>query len=71
MTRRSRAEALWGLRSQLQAAIKEAWGSSLPAGITAMKLVYQDTDGDLLLLQPSEPWPGIVSSARRVIVTCH
>ena len=50
--------------------LREDYGQSLPEGLQ-LRLVYEDGEGDLGRLQPDEPWPAFLSSARRVIISCH
>jgi len=42
---------------------------SLPPRPCRVRVVYQDSSGDLLVLAPGEPWGRLVSSARRVILS--
>ena len=49
--------------------IRSAYSARLPRDMD-LKLVYQDADGDLLLLQPDEPWQPFVASTRRIVVSC-
>jgi hypothetical protein len=41
----------------------------LPPLPPRVRVVYQDSSGDLLVLAPGEPWGRLVSSARRVILS--
>lgn len=61
---------LTSLCRQLMSAIRESWGSTLPA-IVDLKMIYEDFDGDFLLLQPTELWPSIASHIRRLIICCR
>ena len=36
---------------------------------TSLKIVYQDDEGDLVLLMPDEPWTRFVRVARRLILS--
>ena len=54
----------------LRDSLREDYGQSLPEGLQ-LRLVYEDGEGDLVMLQPDEPWPAFLSSARRVIISCH
>ena len=43
----------------------------LPSGAAAKaRLVYQDSDGDWLLLQPQAPWQVFTRTVRKLVVTC-
>lgn len=57
------------LCSALIETVKEGWASKLP-NTEHFKLVYQDKDGDLLLMQASEPWSAIMADALRIIIAC-
>ena len=50
--------------------LRQAYGKSLPE-TTGLKVVYQDLDGDYILLRPEEPWVHFLSNARRVIISCQ
>jgi hypothetical protein len=57
------------LRRALWRGLRDAYGPALPER-AGLKLVYQDGEGDLLLLLPDLPWPHFLATARRVIVSC-
>jgi hypothetical protein len=63
-------EIVVSMRRALWNGLQRAYGKSLPEG-TGLKLVYQDSDGDFILLQPDEPWSHFLSNARRVIISCR
>ncbi|GAB4814059.1 hypothetical protein N2152v2_001105 [Parachlorella kessleri] len=53
---------------ELLTAIQAAFGERLPRK-AGMRLVYQDADGDWLLLLPDVPWQLFAGSVRRLLVT--
>lgn len=36
-----------------------------------MRLVYQDSDGDWLLLQPEAPWLLFTRTVRKLVISCQ
>jgi hypothetical protein len=40
----------------------------LPAGCKA-RLLYQDSDGDWLLMQPEAPWHLFIRNVRKLVIT--
>ena len=54
----------------LWAGLREDYGQALPEGLS-LRLVYEDGEGDFVMLQPDEPWATFLSSARRVIISCQ
>lgn len=42
----------------------------LPGGAQA-RLVYQDSDGDWLLLQPEAPWQLFQRTVRKLVISCR
>ena len=57
------------MRRALWSGLRSAFGKALPER-PGLKLVYQDMDGDMLLLQPDEPWAPFVSTARLLRISC-
>ncbi len=57
-----------GSYGELLTALQAAFGERLPKK-AGMRLVYQDADGDWLLLLPDVPWQLFAGSVRRLLVT--
>lgn len=57
-----------GSYSDLVASLQAAFADKLPRK-PGMRLVYQDMDGDWLLLLPDVPWRLFASTVRRLLVT--
>ena len=58
-----------GLCRLLWQGLRAAYGAALPQH-AGLKLVYQDGEGDMLLLLPDQPWAHFLATVRRVIIFC-
>lgn len=54
---------------ELWRAIRSSFAAHIPGGSKA-RLVYQDAEGDWLLLQPNGPWHYFCGSIKRLLVAC-
>ncbi|KAI3428785.1 hypothetical protein D9Q98_007605 [Chlorella vulgaris] len=59
--------AMYGGQAELWEAVRSSFSDKLPSG--KARLVYQDADGDWLLLQPEAPWHLFTRSVRKLVVT--
>ena len=54
---------------ELWSGLRHQYGGALPSG-PDLTLVYQDAEGDIMLLLPDVPWSHFLQAARRVFITC-
>lgn len=54
-------------RRELQSAVRQEYKASLPTQ-GSLKFLYQDIDGDWLLMHAAESWPCVLATATRVML---
>jgi hypothetical protein len=70
LTRKGIVSCLLLMCRALWAGLRQDYGQALPNGLS-LRLVYEDGEGDFVMLQPDEPWATFLSSVRRVIISCQ
>ena len=53
---------------ELQSAVQQEYRGSLPSQ-GKLKLLYQDIDGDWMLMHQAESWPCVLATATRLLVS--
>ena len=53
---------------ELQSAVQQEYRGSLPSQ-GKLKLLYQDIDGDWMLMHHADSWPCVLATATRVLVS--
>lgn len=65
--------AMYQGHGELLEAVRTRFADRMPGGESGAKarLVYQDVEGDWLLLQPEAPWPIFLRTVRKLVISCR